>query len=357
MRKGLLTLTGLAFLTILATSGIKKQDRASGITGSSTGCSCHGGSAGTVTLKGLPTHVKAGATYPFTLVYAIGTNMTYWGLDLKVTAGVLTAGTGMKMSGTTELTHSAPLNSGTATSTYTYTGMTWNTTGLTVGTVVKFTFATLGSTSSSNAGSGKDAKGTFSDTIATTNAPVEFASVNADWKGENKVVISWKTATETNSNYFEVERSFTGENFTSIAKVSAAGTSESLKSYSVTDAVVGSSKAYYRVKEVDIDGTPTYSEIKAVNLKPVKNFVKTLYPNPVISGQPVSVQYVAVENGKVNIELYNCLGKKMNSLTTDAVTGENDIKFNLGRFVSPGIYYVVVSNGTEKIAQMPVSVQ
>jgi len=108
---------------------------------------------------------------------------------------------------------------------------------------------------------------------------------------------------------------------------------------------------------MDVDGTPTYSEIKAVNVKPVKNFVKTLYPNPVVSGQPVNLQYVALENGKVNIELFNCLGKKMNSLTTDAVTGENDIKFNLGRFVSPGIYYVVVSNGAERIAQLPVSVQ
>ena len=82
-----------------------------------------------------------------------------------------------------------------------------------------------------------------------------------------------------------------------------------------------------------------------------------MYPNPVVAGQPVSLQYVALENGKVNIELYNCLGKKIHNLTTDAVTGENDIKFNLGSFVSPGIYYVVVSNGSERIAQLPVSVQ
>ena len=62
-------------------------------------------------------------------------------------------------------------------------------------------------------------------------------------------------------------------------------------------------------------------------------------------------------NGRVNIDLYNSLGKKMNSLTVDAVTGENNIKFNLGRFVSPGIYYVIVNDGIERIAQVPVSVQ
>ena len=355
MRKGLLTLSGLVLLTILVTSGIKKENHASGITGSSTGCSCHGGSAGSVTLKGLPTHVKAGATYPFTLVYAFGSTMSYWGLDIKVSAGTLTPGPGMKLSGTTEVTHSSPLSSSTAT--YTYSGMSWSTTGLTVGTVVKFTFATLGATSTSNSGAGKDAKGTFSDTIATTNAPVEFESVNASWLGDNKVNVEWKTATETNSNYFEVQRSFNGETFTTVAKVNAAGNSEIMKQYSVNDVVVGSSIAYYRIKETDKNGAVDFSETRAVNVKPVKNFVKTLYPNPTVAGQPVNVQYVALENGKVTIELYNCLGKKMNSLTTDAVTGENDIKFNLGRFVSPGIYYVVVNNGSEKIAQLPVSVQ
>ena len=357
MRRGLLTLTGLAILTILATSGINKQHKASGITGSSTGCSCHGGSAGSVSLKGLPTHVKAGATYPFTLVYAIGTNMTYWGLDLKVTGGTLTAGTGMRLSGTTEVTHSSPLNSGTATSTYTYNGMKWSTTGLAVGTVVKFTFATLGSTSATSSGAGKDAKGTFSDTISTTNAPVEFESVNAAWLGDKKVNIAWKTATETNSDHFDVERSFNGETYISIATVKAAGVSDHLISYTFNDVLTGANTAYYRIKEVDKDGTPTYSEVRTVSVKPVKNFVKGIYPNPVIAGQSINVQYVALENGKVNIELYNCLGKKMTSLSTEAVNGENNIKFNLGRFVSPGIYYVIVNNGIEKIAQLPVSVQ
>ena len=357
MRKGLLTLTGLALLTILATSGVKKVDHSSGITGSSTGCSCHGGSAGTVTLKGLPTHVKAGATYPFTLVYAIGTNMSYWGLDIKVTAGTLTPGTGMRAGSTTEVTHSSPLTS-PATSTYTYTGMSWNTTGLTVGTVVKFTFATLGSTSASSSGAGKDAKGTFSDTIATTNAPVEFETVNAAWLGDNKVNVSWKTATETNSDHFEVERSFNGETYSTISTIKAAGVSDHLISYSVNDLITtGNSSAYYRIKDVDKDGAVTYSDIKEVNVKPTKSFVKTLFPNPVTGGQAINLQYVALENGKVNIELYNCLGKKMNSLTTDAVYGENNIKFNTGRFVSPGIYYIVVNNGIEKIAQLPVSVQ
>ena len=358
MGKGLLTLTGLAALTILATSGIKKAESSGGKTGSSTGCGCHGGSNGKVSLTGLTKVVAPGTKVPLTILYSgMTTAETYFGLDLKVSAGTLTAPTGMRLSGTTEITHSAAFKAVSAVTTYTYPAVSLNTTGLANGTKVTIAYACIGATVASNsANSGKKASGKDTITISTT-APVTFASFNANWKGEKKVSISWKTATETNSEYFEVERSFTGENFVAIAKVDAAGISETLKSYSFNDAVTGSAIAYYRIKEVDKDGTPTYSEIKAVNIKPVKSFVKTMYPNPVTSGQSVNLQYVALENGTINVELYNCLGKKMNSIATNTVTGENDIKFNLGRFVSPGIYYVVVSNNIERIAQLPVSVQ
>ncbi len=357
MRKGLLTVMGLSLLLILATSGIKKVDTASGRTGSTSGCGgCHGNTVGTLTLGGIGANIKAGGVYPFTLLYNVGTSYKYWGLDLKVSTGTLTAGTNMRLSGTTELTHSTPLG-GTAATSYTFTGMKWTAPAtIAVGTVVKFSYATVAG-SSTGTTSGPCQAGTFSTTAALVSTPVEFSSFNASWLGENKVGLVWKTATETNTNYFEVERSINGETYTTIATVKAAGTSDNTRTYTANDAVVGSSVAYYRIKEVDMDGKATYSDVRNVNVKPAKNFVKGIYPNPVVAGQSINVQYVAIENGKVNVELYNCLGKKMTGLTVDAVTGENAIKFNAGRFVSPGIYYVVVSNGTEKIAQLPVSVQ
>ena len=353
MRKGLLTVTGLSLLLILGTSGIKKVDTASGRTGSTSGCTgCHNGPTGTVTLTGLAANVKASTKYTFGLTYNPGTSYKYWGLDLKVSVGTLTAGTGEKMSGTTELTHSAPLG-GTAATSYVYPTMTW-TTPSTLG-AAKFSYACVAGSSTSTT-SGPSQAGTFSCTVVS-GAPVEFASFNAGWVGDNKVSLVWKTATESNTDYFEVERSFNGETYSPINNVKAAGSSDQTRTYSFNDVVVGSKVAYYRIKEVDKDGAPTYSAVKMVNVKPVKNMVNGIYPNPVLAGQSINIQYVAVENGKVSVELYNCLGKKMNTLTTDAVIGDNQIKFNTGRFVSPGIYYVVVNNGTEKIAQLPVSVQ
>ncbi len=357
MRKGLLTVTGLSLLLILGTSGIKKVDSANGITGRTTsGCgSCHGSTTGTITLNGIGANIKAGGVYPFTLVYNPAASYKYWGLDIKVSTGTLTAGTGMKLSGS-EVTHSSPLG-GTAATSYTYTGMKWTAPAtIAVGTKVTFNYACVAG-SSTGTTSGPCQVGSFSTTAALISTPVEFASFNAAWAGDNKVNLVWKTATETNTDYFEVERSFNGETYAPVSRIKAAGTSDYTRTYTANDVVVGSSVAYYRIKEVDLGGNATYSDVKVANIKPVKNFVKGIYPNPVMAGQSINIQYVALENGKVSVELYNCLGKKMNTLTIDAVTGENQIKFNTGRFVSPGIYYVVVNNGTEKIAQLPVSVQ
>ena len=353
MNKGVITLSGLALLTILATSGIKKSEYSTGITGQSTaGCTCHSGKKGTVTLTGIGTTVVKGKAYPITVTYNQGATASQWGIDIKALTGTLTSSNSKISISSNEGYHNTPL--GTSGTTYTYTGLTWTApTTVTTAAAKVLTFATVGG---SGGGNGYYALGTTSTQVVAVS-PVEFETVNASWIGDNKVNLIWKTATENNTNYFEIERSFNNEVFTAIAKVTAAGMSSSLKTYSFEDKVLGSNVAYYRIKEVDDDGIATYSDINSVNVKPVKNFVKSVYPNPIVTGQPVNVDYVATMNGRVNIDLYNSLGKKMNSLTVDAVTGENNIKFNLGRFVSPGIYYVIVNDGIERIAQVPVSVQ
>ncbi len=353
MKKSLLTIAGLATIIILATSGVKKVDSANGKTGSTSGCTgCHGNTVGTCSISGLGTNVLPSKQYTFNLIFSPGGSYTWWGLDVKASAGTLAPGTGMKLSGS-EITHSAPMG-GTAAGSYTYTGIKWTSPAALGAVTISYAFA-CGTSKTTT--SGPCNKGTFVTTVVT-GAPVEFTAVKAAWLGENKVSCSWTTATETNADFFEVERSVNNENsYKAINKIAASGNANKTNTYAVNDVVTGSSVAYYRIKATDKDGKTTYSEISKVNIKPAKNFVKTLYPNPVVAGSMVNVQYVAVENGKVTVELYNALGRKLNSLTTDAVTGENDIKFNLGKFVTPGIYYVSISNGSERIAQLPVSVQ
>ena len=383
MKKSVLVLLGLALLTILSTSGIKKLHHPDGTTivGQTTGCSCHKGKAGVVTLTvgnpvpGAHRTVKPNSTYPITFVYNVGIANTYqyWGLDIRAsslkqkgslygTLGV-TAGDGMVVS-SGEVVHSTPINGGTASKTagsYSYPGITYNTTGLTAGTSVYFSFAaavgpTLLTQGGGSSGTVYDQVGL--DTIdVVAGLPVEFASFNAVWAGGNKINLNWKTATETGSSFFEVERSADGETFAPVSRIPAVGNSIRLTSYSATDATSLSGTVYYRIKETDADGAISYTAISAVKINPVVDYVKSVFPNPSMGNQPVHIKYVATGDAKVNIELYNCLGRKMNSVSVNVVSGENDINFSLGRFISPGIYYLTVTNGADKVAQLPLSVQ
>lgn len=88
--------------------------------------------------------------------------------------------------------------------------------------------------------------------------PVNLISFNASCLGA-KVELNWATSTEANNDYFIVERSIDGIHFNAIATVDGAGNSNKFMSYIYTDSYDG--KAYYRLKQIDYDGTFSYSNI------------------------------------------------------------------------------------------------
>jgi hypothetical protein len=75
----------------------------------------------------------------------------------------------------------------------------------------------------------------------------------------------WATATELNNDYFVVEKSTTGEKFKQMAAINGAGNSTSLINYSVIDENVDNTINYYRLKQVDFDGSSTFSEIISID--------------------------------------------------------------------------------------------
>lgn len=107
---------------------------------------------------------------------------------------------------------------------------------------------------------------------------VQFISFTAQKRGES-VVLSWKTASERNSSRFEVERSVNGTAFTTIGTVAASGNTSSVVSYSFNDMQPVKGTNFYRLKQVDVDGTFDYSV--TVSIKFDKNGTVILSPNPV----------------------------------------------------------------------------
>lgn len=95
--------------------------------------------------------------------------------------------------------------------------------------------------------------------------PIELLYFNAEQNNCNQNLLTWSTATESNNNYFQLERSNDGINFITLEKIMGSANSTSIKTYNYKDNQPESTINYYRLKQVDFDGSYTYSNITYVD--------------------------------------------------------------------------------------------
>jgi hypothetical protein len=88
---------------------------------------------------------------------------------------------------------------------------------------------------------------------------------------ENNVQLDWATAQEINNDYFTIEKSADGKNFTEVATVNGKGNSKEVNKYSAVDYAPYSGVTYYRLKQTDFDGKFTYSKTVAVQMNSIAN--------------------------------------------------------------------------------------
>ncbi len=169
--------------------------------------------------------------------------------------------------------------------------------------------------------------------------PIELTSFTSDIKDRN-VTINWQTQTEVQSSKFVVERALFGTDIWQIvANVKAAGTSNSLKSYSVTDTKLNSGKYQYRLKMIDVDGTYRYSDIIFAEIGTPKTYqLSQNYPNPF--NPTTRIDYQLPLDAKVTIELYTISGEKVATLVNNEQTaGYYTLDINASREgLSSGVY-------------------
>ena len=101
-------------------------------------------------------------------------------------------------------------------------------------------------------------------TFSSIVLPVEFIHFGAESRDQRGVALDWATAWEQNSDYFEVQRSEDGRTFTGLDEVSAAGFANGETTYSYVDKTAPLGVSYYRLRQVDFDGSETYSEVVSV---------------------------------------------------------------------------------------------
>jgi hypothetical protein len=124
-------------------------------------------------------------------------------------------------------------------------------------------------------------------------------------------VLRWVTASEANSARFEVERSVDGQEFVKIGQLAAAGTTSATHSYQFTDAATATS--YYRLRQVDFDGTATYSPV--VTLAASANALTTTKPvaYPTIFTTELNVALPGTEAQAATVALLTADGRPVYS--------------------------------------------
>jgi hypothetical protein len=181
--------------------------------------------------------------------------------------------------------------------------------------------------------------------IGTPNSqalPVELLSFNGDCN-EGQVSLSWQTATEHNSDYFEVEKSRDGMNWQLLTTVNAAGNSTQLLNYEATDANAMEGNNYYRLTQVDIDGTTKTYDVINVSCSGAAKGYFSAYPNPSTgSFQVILNDKNLVGSGILSVK--DTKGSELLNRTIEVKPGIN--MFSVTDLnLAPGVYYIQILNG------------
>jgi len=195
--------------------------------------------------------------------------------------------------------------------------------------------------------------------LVSSIIPVELVSFNAN-VNDNTVQLFWNTATETNNTGFEVERRSLspthslkevafGE-WNNVAFISGNGTTTELQSYSFEDEELVTGKYQYRLKQIDFDGSYSYSNVVEIEiLNPNKFKLEQNYPNPFNPGTTISYQIPTASN--VSLKIYDVLGKEIATLVDEyKPAGNFEVEFFVGQDSSPdiasGVYFYELKAGS-----------
>jgi hypothetical protein len=170
--------------------------------------------------------------------------------------------------------------------------------------------------------------------------PVEWLSVSGEVRNDGNNIL-WSTATETNNHFFDVERSLDGVNFYQIGRVQGSGNSSQTNRYSLMD-YNGTAHGtyYYRIKQVDYNGSFSYSDIVILDRN------ETLQAQAWYDGNYVTLQLPVDQYSRY--ELYSADGKLISR-------GEGSGKVYFPETLAFGIYFVHVHTGAQtKAIRVPV---
>ena len=177
--------------------------------------------------------------------------------------------------------------------------------------------------------------------------PVELASF-VSTVVRNNVELNWSTATETNNQMFEIERSISNSNeWSKVGEVQGNGTTTEVRNYKYNDRGVSTGHYTYRLKQIDFNGTANYHELSAEVIVgvPTAYAISQNYPNPF--NPTTKIDYELPYDGKVSILLYDISGREVAKLVNEVKTaGYYTAQFNGANLASGMYFYRINAEGS-----------
>ena len=173
--------------------------------------------------------------------------------------------------------------------------------------------------------------------------PVHLISFQGNLNKTNKVTLNWTVADNETAKSFEIERSFNGRDFATVAVVFASENRGSEK-YAYYETVNANDKVMYRLKMIDKNHEADYSKVLSFQLK------STITNNIKITGNPVNdkltFSYIASVTQVIDVKVYDMTGRIVLNHKVNNLEGSNMISLPLNSTFKAGVYVVEVNNGT-----------
>jgi len=179
--------------------------------------------------------------------------------------------------------------------------------------------------------------------VESSPVPVELGAFIAQQTGYG-VKLSWTTYSGTNNYSFDLEKSTDNKFYIKFASIKGRGTTTEAQSYYYIDNEIINKKIYYRLKQIDTNGSFRYSNIISVTRKlPIAFALSQNYPNPF--NPQTTIKYQIPKSSHVNLVIYNILGHAVRTLTDkEQQPGYYSIiwdgKDSSGNTVSSGTYFL-----------------
>ena len=172
--------------------------------------------------------------------------------------------------------------------------------------------------------------------------PVDFLGMEVECSNGGYNTVTWKTASESNSDYFVLERSRDGIHWTEITELKAAGTSNKENHYTHYDLGAGRYfEGYYQLTQVDYDGKFKIYDPVSVQCNKQAEYQVAVYPNPVTDKMLVTVY--SLKPSHIEIDLTNLSGQILTQREFELEKGMNVFEFDLASY-RKGLYIIYVKD-------------